>query len=375
MTPITVVRHAESEANRAKVLSGQTPEVPLTDLGHSQARAAGEQLARELRGRPVRILASPYTRTVETAKHIARALGVPEHEIVTDPALRERSFGVLEGSHDIAMHKLPGYVLMQGKKAVRANEHWRPEGGESLEDVRQRVVPLIDHHVRQYPGHHHVIVTHGHVVKAMHAHAHDSWDKIPRAENAEPRELPWPVKQDVVEALLAGEILTDEAIWLQHAQHHTCYEAKCPGCVPPRPRPRGIYEYDEWFDSGEGAFAVHHFDGEAYVAGNMGRRHEIESELRRQEFHELADHIAKKHKPHETLSYLSGMELPAEERGKGVGSDMLRTTLAGLQQHRVKHVYLHASGDAQRLHKFYTRHGFKRLGTHDLWPTYYRRLP
>lgn len=213
MTPITVVRHAESEANRAKVLSGQTPEVPLTDLGHAQARAAGAQLAQQLRGRPVRILASPYTRTIETAQHIARALGVPEHEIVTDPALRERSFGVLEGSQDIAMHKLPGYVLMQGKKALRANEHWKPEGGESLEDVRQRVAPIIDHHVRQYPGHHHVVVTHGHVVKAMHAHAHGSWDKIPRAENADPRGLPWPV--DVAEARLhEGDMPWTEAGWI-----------------------------------------------------------------------------------------------------------------------------------------------------------------
>jgi broad specificity phosphatase PhoE len=56
----------------------------LTDLGHSQAAEAARLLAGE---RIERIIASPYTRALQTAAPLARALHVP---VVVNPAVRER---------------------------------------------------------------------------------------------------------------------------------------------------------------------------------------------------------------------------------------------------------------------------------------------
>ncbi|MBK1660872.1 histidine phosphatase family protein, partial [Paracraurococcus ruber] len=60
------------------------PDPALTPLGHRQAEAAAEALAGEgLR----RIIASPYTRALQTAAPVARRLGIPVHVM---PTVRER---------------------------------------------------------------------------------------------------------------------------------------------------------------------------------------------------------------------------------------------------------------------------------------------
>ena len=56
----------------------------LTELGHVQAAEAARLLAGE---RISRIIASPYTRALQTAAPIARALGVP---VMVNPIVRER---------------------------------------------------------------------------------------------------------------------------------------------------------------------------------------------------------------------------------------------------------------------------------------------
>ena len=470
MTSVILVRHAESEANVGKVLSGQTPHVPLTALGHEQAKNLGRDLAPWVGHKPIAIVSSPYVRTHETARHLARALGVPEHAIELDHELRERSFGALEGTANVNFQKVPGFLTKPGG---RASEHWRPEGGESLEDVRHRAAPAVDRAVARHRGKQVIVVTHGHVVKALDAHAHGTWDrKSHRAENAAARMVEWPgeVEEEDTDPYSAGGCLAyaralrqrlgrgarlidvvephgDGILMHPGLPHHVVvhFRGKLHDAAgtysetelldkwragsgkatlrlephnPTRARETGLaararrvdsvalaahvssraqklaeallagersarsaveallVEYDEWYDPGEQAFAVHHLDGEAYVAGNMGSASQIRKELQRQEFHELAGSVAKRHRPREKIAYLSGMELPAHARGQGLGSDMLRTALAGLAQRGTKHVYLHASEPAGPgpLNKFYARHGFEKIGVLDMWPVYHKKL-
>ena len=82
-----LLRHGQSEFN---VVFSQTRRDPgiidpkLTLLGHDQARAAGEAL----RGHGItRIIASPYTRALQTAAPIAQALRLP---VQVNPIVGER---------------------------------------------------------------------------------------------------------------------------------------------------------------------------------------------------------------------------------------------------------------------------------------------
>ncbi len=78
-----LLRHGESEFNVVYRATGEDPEIRdprLTERGHQQAREAARRLEEEHGVK--RILASPFTRTLETAA----ALGL---STVIDPAVRE----------------------------------------------------------------------------------------------------------------------------------------------------------------------------------------------------------------------------------------------------------------------------------------------
>ncbi len=82
-----LLRHGQSEFNALFTETRRDPGIhdpKLTPLGHEQAEAAAAALRHE---GITRILASPYTRALQTAAPIARALGVP---IVVNPIVRER---------------------------------------------------------------------------------------------------------------------------------------------------------------------------------------------------------------------------------------------------------------------------------------------
>jgi broad specificity phosphatase PhoE len=82
-----LLRHGQSEFNLHFGATKRDPGIPdpkLTDLGHEQAQAASMALAGEdIR----RIIASPYTRALQTATPIAQRLGLP---ITITPTVRER---------------------------------------------------------------------------------------------------------------------------------------------------------------------------------------------------------------------------------------------------------------------------------------------
>ena len=84
-----LLRHGQSEWNlhfSATRKDPGIPDAPLTPLGVEQAEAAACALAGEnIR----RIIASPYTRALQTAAPVARALGIP---VLVNPLVRERYF-------------------------------------------------------------------------------------------------------------------------------------------------------------------------------------------------------------------------------------------------------------------------------------------
>jgi broad specificity phosphatase PhoE len=83
-----LVRHGQSEFNVHYGATRRDPgirDAPLTGLGREQARGA----AAALEGAPLeRIVASPYTRTIETAEILAARLRLP---ITVEPLIGERA--------------------------------------------------------------------------------------------------------------------------------------------------------------------------------------------------------------------------------------------------------------------------------------------
>jgi broad specificity phosphatase PhoE len=88
-----LIRHGQSEFNVVFNRERRDPgiaDAPLTDHGRAQAAEAADRLRAQMReGRTIkRLLASPYTRAVQTAVIIAEALDLP---IEIEPLVREHA--------------------------------------------------------------------------------------------------------------------------------------------------------------------------------------------------------------------------------------------------------------------------------------------
>lgn len=95
MTTLTLIRHGETEWNRAGRIQG-TSDIPLNDTGRQQARdTAAILLDRMDPSLPVAVASSDLVRARETAQIIADELDLPAPH--TYPDLRERAYGEAEG--------------------------------------------------------------------------------------------------------------------------------------------------------------------------------------------------------------------------------------------------------------------------------------
>jgi probable phosphoglycerate mutase len=158
--PLTLllVRHGQSEWNAAGLMQGQTPHVPLTELGHQQAaRAAAELAALTADGvGPGALVSSDLRRAVQTAEHCAAATGL---RISTTPALREQGYGVLEGRPSRELWDVVDWT----------DPHWSAEGGESLAQLHGRVSAFLGELRADPPAAVVALVTHGDTIRAAQA--------------------------------------------------------------------------------------------------------------------------------------------------------------------------------------------------------------
>lgn len=128
-----LLRHAQSEFNLHMTANRRDPGIAdpkLTPLGHRQAREAAARLAAQRE--PIsRIITSPYTRALQTAAPIARALGVP---VVVNPVVRERYGFVCDvGSPRTALaHAWPEVDFSH------IDEIWWPSADEPAESIAAR---------------------------------------------------------------------------------------------------------------------------------------------------------------------------------------------------------------------------------------------
>jgi broad specificity phosphatase PhoE len=153
--PLTLllVRHGQSEWNAAGLMQGQTVHVPLTELGHAQAIAAAAELAPL---RPGALLSSDLLRAVQTAEHCARATGLV---VRTTPALREQSYGELEGRPSRELWDVVDWT----------DPHWSARGGESQAELHARVAAFLKELCVEPPADVIVLVTHGDTIRAAQA--------------------------------------------------------------------------------------------------------------------------------------------------------------------------------------------------------------
>lgn len=166
MPAFILVRHGESEANRdgCFALNGH---VPLTDLGRQQAHEAAAQIGRLFN--PQRIISSNFTRAVQSAEIISTDLKLPL-EVVE--GIQERDLGALKGR---PWHEHAALASADPAYDRQREWLWRPPGGESYQDVRERVMPELEALRGRFPTDELVIVSHGAVMRAIWSSLTGAW--------------------------------------------------------------------------------------------------------------------------------------------------------------------------------------------------------
>ena len=151
MTELVLIRHGETDWNRELRWQGQT-DVPLNPAGMRQARAAAESL----RGTNLEaIYTSDLQRARQTAEAVAAATGA---HVRQDRRLREIALGAWEGMSFDEIHRRDGEALdlFRGDPA----NHRAPRG-ESVPEVRRRVLACLQEILRAFPDGRVAVVSHG----------------------------------------------------------------------------------------------------------------------------------------------------------------------------------------------------------------------
>ncbi|MFN0186458.1 MAG: histidine phosphatase family protein [Aquabacterium sp.] len=119
MPTIALIRHGETDLNRARIM--QPPQTPLSALGRAQAAAVGPRVAAL---RPAALVASDLARAWETGQYVSAACGLPA---APHALLHERNFGDWRGQPYTAL----GFDPVRGGHV--------PPNGESVEAFDARV--------------------------------------------------------------------------------------------------------------------------------------------------------------------------------------------------------------------------------------------
>ncbi|WP_020612884.1 histidine phosphatase family protein [Sediminispirochaeta bajacaliforniensis] len=152
------IRHAESVANKKRILASRLP-YHLTAEGKHDADLIASELKRETS--LDRIISSPLVRAVETAESFGKAFSLP---IETDDRLSEYDLGIFSGK---------GYDEVKTIESYESDPlnrwDWCPEGGESYAMIAARVKDFL-HSVEELPANQKVlIVTHAVALRLIHA--------------------------------------------------------------------------------------------------------------------------------------------------------------------------------------------------------------
>jgi broad specificity phosphatase PhoE len=163
---IILVRHGETEAN-VRGHFAESDEIPLTEAGRLQARQLAVRLSQDFN--PTALISSTFLRARQTSDILAGMLGL-KPEVVA--GIHERDFGSLKGHPYSRAGEVMSAEAVHDPDKLRT---WRPEGGESLEDVRRRAIAVLEDLRVRYAGGQILVVCHGAVIRSICSHITGEW--------------------------------------------------------------------------------------------------------------------------------------------------------------------------------------------------------
>lgn len=192
-TAIYIIRHGESEGNKLATFLGHT-DLDLTQHGKMQADVTAEYLYKQNLS-PAAIYSSDLKRAYSTAESTAKLLGMP---IIKDKALREIHAGNWENvKFDVIADKFQNSY----KCWLENIGHARCDGGESVAELKERVVSAIARIAENHKDEVIFIFTHATPIRVFAAHCMNK--PLSQIKN-----IPWATNASVTKAIYENGIFT-----------------------------------------------------------------------------------------------------------------------------------------------------------------------
>ncbi|MBI2597460.1 histidine phosphatase family protein [Candidatus Daviesbacteria bacterium] len=153
---IYVIRHGLTELNKKKVLNGQIDE-PLAKEGIKQAEKALALIPETIQY----IYSSPMMRAKQTAEIIASKLKRP---VYLKKQLTEIHMGSIAGKSWDSFEG--GLDLKKKHRSIQFD--YRPLGGESVEQVKKRLILFLKQINNKYKDLEILLVTHGGIIRLLY---------------------------------------------------------------------------------------------------------------------------------------------------------------------------------------------------------------
>lgn len=153
---IYVMRHGTTELNKQKKVNGQIDE-PLAPEGIEETKAAIPLIPPSVK----HIYVSSLLRAKQTAEIISAELHLP---VSLQDELREIPMGSLAGKSWEEMDN--GLELKKRHRTVQFD--YRPYGGESVEDVKKRLLTFFKKINTKHRDNEVLLITHGGIVRLIH---------------------------------------------------------------------------------------------------------------------------------------------------------------------------------------------------------------
>jgi len=148
------VRHGQTESNAKRLMYGNW-DSPLTPEGVEAAMTTANEISQDFD----LIYSSDLGRAKHTAEILNKKLNLP---INYDARLRERHFGSLEGTDMLSTNK-----EMWQKDHVQ-EYNYRPWGGESMENVKERIMDFVSDMKKNSRDKKVLVVTHGGIMRLIY---------------------------------------------------------------------------------------------------------------------------------------------------------------------------------------------------------------
>ncbi len=259
-----IMRHGEAEYNTKKLVASENIKSnKLTKKGEAEVEKSSKKLKSVLGAKNIdTIIASPFLRTKQTAQIAAKNLGLKKTDIVFEPLLEEIDTGVFHGKPVSEYHA----YFNNGKPPTNKKEYYfsliekfekRPKKGESLNDLRKRLLRAVKKFEKKYKNKNILLISHEYPIWILDTMLF-GYDKEKSAKRKAEMKDPDYIKTAEVKELPKGKLPFNEDGEVDlHRPYIDELEIKCKTCKKKIKRIADVF--DCWFESGSMPYGQAHY--------------------------------------------------------------------------------------------------------------------